>query len=332
MAEVVAIGETMALVTPVRPEPLETAELFRVEAGGAESTVALYLRELGHSTAWVSRLGDDPLGRRVLAALERHGVDTSRVTLDPGAPTGVYFKDPGPDGTAVHYYRAGSAASRLSPADLAGVAPDGTRVIHLSGITAALSDSCRALVREVLDRFAGRSPAGAAGAAAGATSGTGPATADRGTGEAGTGAGPLVSFDVNHRPGLWSAGTAAPVLLELARRADVVFVGRDEAQTLWGTATAEDVRALLPEPAHLVVKDGAVGATDFHDALPGGAVFAAAHPIEVVEAVGAGDAFAAGYLAGLLDGEGSAGRLRLGHRLAARSLAGTADFVPTADR
>src|SRR6185312_11859647 len=92
MVQVIAIGETMAMVTPVDASPLASAALFRVIAGGAESTVALYLQELGHATAWVSRVGADPLGRRVLEELRSHGVDVSWVYEDPAAPTGVYFR------------------------------------------------------------------------------------------------------------------------------------------------------------------------------------------------------------------------------------------------
>ena len=121
-----------------------------------------------------------------------------------------------------------------------------------------------------------------------------------------------MAFDVNHRAALWAPGAAASALLPLARRADLVFVGLDEAECLWHTATADDVRALLPEPTTLVVKDGDVGATEFRRAA--GAdhrTFVPAIPTEVVEAVGAGDAFAAGYLAALLQGADAAARLRV---------------------
>jgi len=293
MFQVMAIGETMALVTPVDASPLDSAEHFRLDAGGAESTVAQYLQDLGHRSAWVSRLGDDPLGRRVLQSVQRSGVDTSWVVLDPTAPTGVYFKDPGRHGTTVHYYRKGSAASLMSAADLARLPLADVRVIHISGITAALSESCYRLIRSVLER---------------------PEAGDT-----------LVSFDVNYRQGLWDVERAAPILLDLAQRADIVFVGRDEAETLWNTTTAEQVRDMLPQPRHLVVKDGAVGATEFG---VDGAVFVPAQRVAVVESVGAGDAFAAGYLAGLLDGDSPSERLAGGHRLAARTLTSTGDYVP----
>jgi 2-dehydro-3-deoxygluconokinase len=209
------------------------------------------------------------------------GVDTSMVVVDPDAPTGVFFKDPG-ERTAVYYYRSGSAASRLGP----DLVPSLSGLVHLSGITPALSASCAELVEAVLDA-------------------------------------PLpVSFDVNYRPALWPVARAAPVLARLAGRADIAFVGLDEARTLWGTATAEDVRTLLPAPRVLVVKDGGNGAVSLG---PSGTVFAAAPAVDVVEPVGAGDAYAAGYLYGVLHNLAEPARLRLGHLVAAAALRVTGD-------
>ncbi|MEU6700373.1 sugar kinase [Pseudonocardia sp. NPDC046786] len=296
--DVLCIGESMILVAPVHPEPLEHAGEVALGVGGAESTVALYLAERGHRSAWLSQVGDDALGRRMVAAVAAPGVDVSAVRVLPGAPTGVYFKDPGPEGTRVLYYRAGSAASRMDPSVLDAVRWDRTRIVHVSGITAGLSAGCRELLDAVF----------------------GPAREH----------GVTVSFDINHRPGLWSAQAAAPVLRELARRADVVFVGRDEAHTLWGTGGPAEVAALLAGAGRVVVKDGPVGATEITPGAP--PVFVAAHEVDVVEAVGAGDAFAAGYLSALLRGENATSRLRTGHDLAARALSSTHDFLPVPTR
>src|SRR5699024_11875493 len=108
--DLLSLGETMALVVPARPEPLEEAEDFRLTIGGAESNVACHLASAGHRTAWCSALGEDALGRRVRRDIAAHGVDVQHVRLDPHAPTGLYLKDPG---HGVSYYRAGSAASRI---------------------------------------------------------------------------------------------------------------------------------------------------------------------------------------------------------------------------
>lgn len=295
-ARVLCIGESMALVTPVEPEPLRSAERFAIRTGGAESTVALYLADAGHRASWVSRLGDDPLGRRMLDEVSSHGVDVSRTALVPGESTGVYFKDPGLERTTVHYYRAGSAASRMGPEVLDDLAVDDVAILHVSGILAGLSSTCAALLDAAFD-FA----------------------AERGI---------LVSFDVNHREGLWSAATAAPVLRALARRADLVFVGRDEAEALWGTDEVDAIADELALRGRLVVKDGAVGATEID--LDGRRTFVPARLVEVVEVVGAGDAFTAGYLGAMLRGDDATARLQAGHDTAARALSSTQDFVPSA--
>jgi 2-dehydro-3-deoxygluconokinase len=289
--DVLTIGETMVLVTPDRPQPLQDATGFRLEIGGAESNVACHLVAAGVPAAWAGAVGDDPLGRRLIATLRARGVDTSLVVVDPDAPTGVYFKDPGPDGTRVHYYRAGSAASRLGPDFAAGLPLESASLVHLSGITAALSESCRGLLEEVIRIRA---------------------TVDR-----------PISFDVNYRPALWDVPTAAAELLDLARRCDLVFVGRDEAEVLWGTSTAEQIQALIGPGRRLVVKDGDVGAHVFAD---GTIHFAPARVVDVIEPVGAGDAFAAGYLAADLAGESPTAALERGHRFAAAALSTTGDF------
>lgn len=287
--EVITIGETMALVTPTFAEPAETAEAFHLDAGGAESNLAAHLAALGRRASWVGHLGDDFLGRRVERLVRERGVDTRWVRVDITAPTGAYFKDPG---SGVQYFRHGSAASLMGRATLDGVPLESASVVHVSGITPALSESCADLIEAVVDRVA-----------------AGPA---------------LLSFDVNFRAGLWSPAVAAPALIAIAQRADVVFVGLDEAHTLWGTDTPDDVRALLPHPQSLVVKDGDVGATEYG---PEGIVFVPAIPTRLIEVVGAGDAFAAGFLHAHLSRLPSAKRLRAGHERAVLVLQSTTDFT-----
>jgi 2-dehydro-3-deoxygluconokinase len=283
----------MVLLVPPAGSGLVDAEVLEVRCAGAESNVAMYLADLGHSVAWVSRLGADPLGERVLRTLSGVGVDVRHVVRDGDAPTGVFFKQVEGGSTRVHYYRVGSAASRLAPGDLAGVPVAGARVVHVSGVTPALSASAQRATWRLLQ---------------------------------GAPAGVLRSFDVNYRPGLWPVSAAGPVLRGLAGRADLVFVGRDEADRLWGTRDAAGVRALLGAGHDLVVKDAGVGATFFAAGSEVG-VFVPAPVVEVVEPVGAGDAFAAGYLAAWLRGEPPQGRLRLGHRVAGLALGSTADHV-----
>ncbi|AGP54494.1 sugar kinase [Streptomyces rapamycinicus] len=295
---VVCVGETMAALAPEPPASLDTGESLRLSVAGAESNVAMYLADLGVSAVWLSALGDDPFGRRVRTAVAAANVDVSGVRSDPHRPTGLLVKDPGPTGTRVHYYRRGSAASALGPELLDDPRLGSAALVHLTGVTPALSPSCGALVERALA--------------------TPPADRTH-----------AISFDVNHRPALWPDGTAATVLRALADRADIVFVGLDEAQHLWGAdLDAGGVRELLPRPRLLVVKDGGRAATAFGD---GPEVTVPAPRAEVVEPVGAGDAFAAGFLAGLLRGGALTSALRLGHITAGSALRVTGDHGPLPD-
>jgi 2-dehydro-3-deoxygluconokinase len=286
--DVVAAGETMAALVGDPPGQLDAGERLTLDAGGAESNVAICLARAGHRVAWLSRLGADSLGRMVARRIAAAGVDISLVRTDQDARTGLYLREPG----RVWYYRSGSAASRMTRSIWEAAGLRGARVVYLTGITPSLSPSCHDLVAHALR---GRPIAGA-----------------------------LYAFDVNHRPSLWPPGDAAGALAGLARGADLVFVGRDEAHALWGTASAGDVRDLLPEPRVLVVKDAEVGATSFG---PHGRAHVSAPPVQVVDPVGAGDAFAAGYLHGLLGGAAETERLALGHRFAAAVLCVAGDIA-----
>ncbi|MBO1417894.1 sugar kinase [Streptomyces sp. FH025] len=299
----VCVGESMAVLLPDRPGPLEAVENFRLSVGGAESNVAGALAALGVPTAWISRVGDDGFGRRLLAEVAARGVDVSAVAVDPHRPTGLYLKevggatghrhDLGPGRSRLHYHRRGSAAAALSPALLTDPAAarllSGARLLHLSGITAALSDDCLALLRALLaDRRPGRT----------------------------------VSFDLNWRPSLWRDRDPA-VLPPLLDAADVLLLGSDEAQDAFGTGEPAALRRRFPTPATVVVKDAARVVTALE--RDGTAVAEPALDVEVVEATGAGDAFAAGYLAGTLHGLDQRRRLRLGHLSAACALTAHGD-------
>lgn len=290
----ITIGETMVMITPAHGEPLLSADELLLHVGGAESNVATHAAALGIESAWVSAVGADVLGERIRREVAGRGVDVRWVTVDPHAPTGVYFKDPG---NGVLYYRSGSAASCMSAESIASVPLEQGEVVHISGITPALSPSCAALIDSVIDRIAASEA--------------------------------ILSFDVNHRAPLWRDDPAAPTLLALAQRTDLVFVGLDESDALWGCLTPADVRTLLPEPERLVIKDGAVGATEFARRSDGDdeITFVPAIPTQVLEPVGAGDAFAAGYLSALLSGADAADRLLAGHERAHLVLLSPSDFV-----
>lgn len=287
--DVLCLGETMALFVPAEPGAPEDVVTWTRTVGGAESNVACHLAVLGLRSAWVSAVGDDAFGRAVVSTVSSFGVDVSGVVADPARPTGLYVKESDASGSPVRYYRRGSAASGMGP-DLVGRLPT-AKVVHTSGITPALSDSCLALMRAL--------------AAAPRTF--------------------TLSFDLNWRPRLW-ADRDPGSLRELAAAADVVFVGADEAGLVWGVEDPEDIREFLPEPATLVVKQGAEGVTVFEkDAT----VCQPALKVDVVEPVGAGDAFAAGFIFGTLSGWSAKRRLRAGHLRAASSLLTHHDVGPS---
>ncbi|WTL17921.1 sugar kinase [Streptomyces sp. NBC_01506] len=303
--EVVCLGESMVTFLPSRPGRLADVPSFARTIGGAESNVACALAAAGHPVKWISRVGSDGFGDHLVEAIGAYGVDTSAVRRDAdGRPTGVYFRTATDRSTTAHevaYYRAGSAASAMSPRTMDRADLWSGRVLHLSGITAALSDDCLALMRELSERRAGR---------------------------------PLLSFDVNHRPALWRDDSGPDVLLEIARGADLVFVGDDEAAQVWDLHSPQAIREALPEPAVLVVKAGADGATAFVRDPDSGVDTVTSVPalgVDVVAAVGAGDAFAAGFLSATLRDLPAAARLRHGHLMAAAVLTDAGDVcVPPA--
>lgn len=303
--DVVCLGESMVTFLPSRPGRLADVPSFARTIGGAESNVACALAAAGHRVKWVSRVGADGFGDHLVDAVGAYGVDTTGVRRDPDRPTGIYFRTANDRSHGAHevlYYRAGSAASAMSPATVPYEDVASGRVLHLSGITPALSGDCLALTRELLRPREGR---------------------------------PLVSFDINHRPALWREAAGARVLLELAGGADLVFVGEDEAEEAWGLRGAEAIRAALPEPATLVIKRGSAGATVHSREASGAAATAVgadtvtsvpALRVDVVAPVGAGDAFAAGFLSATLRGLPVEARLRHGHLMAAAVLTVAADL------
>ncbi|WP_436844338.1 sugar kinase [Streptomyces canus] len=328
----------MVTFLPSRPGRLADVPSFDRAIGGAESNVACGLAAAGFAVRWVSRVGADGFGDHLIETVGGYGVDTSAVGRDPSRPTGVYFRTAGDRATDAHevaYYRAGSAASAMSVENVDLAAVRAGRVLHLSGITAALSDDCLGLLRELTAPGAGR---------------------------------PVVSFDVNHRAGLWRDAEGPRVLLELARRADIVFVGEDEAEEAWGVVGGPAaVRRVLPEPVVLVVKQGGRGATAFVSAAGGGGpvaprggaarqynpaplggsthatpvatgdthvrpaaaqvTFVPALTVDVVATTGAGDAFAAGFLSATLRELPLRDRLRHGHLWAAAALTAPGDLA-----
>lgn len=288
--DVVTVGETMAAFVPDH-----APDRYRVVPAGAESNVAIGVAQLGLRSRWVSRLGDDDLGRLVRDSVSSHGVDV-RVEWDERHPTGIMTKSLTGSRTRVQYYRSSSAASRLDERHQT-VVETGQRWTHLSGITPALSDGARRLVTNLL--LGG-------GAGRGRT-----------------------SFDFNYRPALWSgAAEAVDVLAPLARAADVVFIGDDEATDLFGTCEEDALRTELvmrPDQGLVLKRGGGVASL----VTANGCWSEPARRVDVVDLTGAGDAFAAGYLAGTCRGWDATRRLQSGHFLASRVISRLSDVGPT---
>lgn len=261
--DVIALGETMLSMVALDGS-LEEATSFRATHGGAESNTCVALARSGRSAAWVSRLGVDPMGDRILAALRTEGVDLSWVTRDPGRPTGLMVRDVV---GGVRYYRAGSAASALGPEDLDDVPVEDARAVFASGITVLLGRDPGRAVGELFRRGRGRRV-----------------------------------LDLNLRRGLWGSDRAVALIEPLFRTCDLLFGGVDELRAFEEGSDPETLARAVARlgPAEVVVKRGreGAGALDpdgrWHEVAP--------PPVPDVDPVGAGDAFDAGYLHARLDG------------------------------
>lgn len=264
---VVCIGETMALFRASQVGPLIHSRGYELAIGGAESNVAVALRRLGVDVVWAGRLGGDTLGDLIVHELRGEGV-LVHAARDRDAPTGMMLKERRTDDlTRVTYYRRDSAGSRLSVSDLPLDLIAGAQILHVTGITPALSASAREAVIEAV-RFA-------------------------------RGAGTLVSFDVNFRRTLWDVDAASSTLPELIANTDILFAGTEEARILGADGEPAQLMSSLADlgPQQVLIKLGKDGCAARIDGKEFGR---AAVPIRPVDTVGAGDAFAAGYLAELL--------------------------------
>lgn len=275
---VATLGEALALVHATELGSLAHVDTLRLATGGAEANVAIGLSRLGVRASWTGRVGDDSLGIRVARELRAEGVDT-RAIVDGAAPTGLMLKEwPRSGQTSVAYYRRDSAGSRLGPGDVVELGLETAALLHVTGITPALSASAREAVDAAVD--------------------------------AAVRLGVPVSFDVNHRTSLWGDDDPAELYRSLARRATVVFAGDDEARILAPQASTPEqlARAIASlGPAEVVIKLGAEGALALID---GELHQVAAVPVPVVDTVGAGDAFVAGYLAERVRGLAPRARLQ----------------------
>ncbi|WHX42687.1 sugar kinase [Mesobacillus sp. AQ2] len=271
--DVVTIGETMALFTPNEEGMLRHALSFSMKFGGAESNIAIGLSRLGHRSRWISRLGEDEFGDAMLSFIRGEGVDVSFVTRDQSASTGVFFKEfRRLNDTRVYYYRKDSAASRMGAEWLEEDSISDAKYLHITGITPALSISCREMLEKAILIAKGN--------------------------------GTKIVFDPNLRLKIWrDEEEARQVIKKFASESNLVLPGISEAEFLFGRLTPEE----YVEKFHdlgietVIMKLGKQGALISSPSVPMTRI--PGFLVErVVDPVGAGDAFAAGVLSGLLDG------------------------------
>jgi len=271
--DVLTLGEAMALLVADRSGPLEHVPIFEKRTAGAETNVAIGLARLGLKVAWCSRLGADSMGRYLLHSMQAEGIDCSHVVSDATQRTGFMIKGrvEGGGDPEVEYHRKGSAASQFQPESLDIPWMAGARHLHATGIFAALSPNCLASALASMDAMRAH--------------------------------GKTISFDPNLRPSLWrSQAQMRDTVNDLAFRADWVLPGVEEGALLTGQTTPQGIAAFYLNAGVklVVVKLGAAGAywasADQNATVPGFPV------AQVVDTVGAGDAFAAGFISGMLEG------------------------------
>jgi 2-dehydro-3-deoxygluconokinase len=273
MYDLITLGEALLRLAAPSPTRFESARALDVQIGGAEANVAAACARLGLRTAWISAVPDNPWGERVRRELTGHGVDCVYVKILPGTRLGVYFLEYGvaPRPVQVLYDRRDSAFSHLTAEAIDWEPVRRARLVHVSGITPALGRQARMLVERIFDE----------------------ATA--------------VSFDINYRSTLWAPAEARAFAEAVMPRARFLFFGRTEAQTVFGLeGGAEDVLNALARrapKATIALLQGADGSA----VLDGGRVWypTVRHTVQIVDPIGAGDAYVGGYLWATLGGRTS---------------------------
>lgn len=298
MFEVIACGEPMVLFSPVNYGPLRHVASFTRHVAGAELNFSVALARLGLSVGYVTRVGQDEFGRCVLASMREEALDTRLVKVDPERRTGVYFKEyNGLGDPLVYYYRDGSAASAMGPDDIDPSYLDGARLVHVTGITPLLSETCREATEKLFEAASARNVP--------------------------------VSFDPNVRLKLVAKNRVPEAMLTFVRQARVLFMNEAELDLVLGVEdpldAARELKGVGPEL--LVVKHGANGATAVDLATGRTAAGAPFQPgRRYVDPVGAGDGFDAGFVFGYLRGWSLEESLRLGNFIGALATTVSGDY------
>lgn len=269
--QVMLAGEPMGLFIAQEEGPLENVGSYTMAVAGAEFNVAVGLSRLGHSVGYLSKLGEDPFGKRIAHVMEENAISSQWLSYSKERPTGFMLKNRVSQGDPeIFYFRKNSAASTLSPQDIGAVDFSGCKLVHMTGILPALSLTARQAAFSLMKKAR----------------------------ESGV----LVSFDPNLRPQLWeSREVMVQVLNELASQADFVFPGEAEGEILMGS---RDPKAISEFYLNLGAKTviTKVGSRGAYAATAQRQFMVKGFPVqEVVDTVGAGDGFAAGVLSGILE-------------------------------
>lgn len=303
--EVAALGEAMVRLTPPGTARLESAASLQVDVGGAELNVLAGLARLRHQTTWLSKLPNNALGRLIVARVRAAGVRTDSLSWLEDSRAGLYFLEEGaaPRASTIVYDRRDSAFSSLTADDIDPAAFAGLRYFHVSGITPALSPACHDATLTAL--------------------------------RAARDSGCATSFDPNYRANLWPVAAARAAYQTILPYVDVLFASREALATFFD-ATARDDLAAAKEVAERWgigaialterAQHGARACTLSARALVNGEELRApAYDVEIVDRLGGGDAFAAGFLHGMLLGDPDAA-VRFGAALGALQHTTPGDF------
>lgn len=273
MLDVVTLGEVMVQFNPITTGPLRHVAYFEKHAAGSEANFAIGVTRLGLKAGLITRVGNDEFGKYILSVLRGEGVDISLVKIDDDAPTGIYFIQRGypiPNKSSVIYYRRGSAASKMSPEDIKEEYIRNSKLLHLTGITPALSDSCKEATLKAL-KIASESEI-------------------------------KISLDTNIRLKLWSKDKAKETLLPIIRKVNILLTEPTDAKILVGEEDPHKIieKILSMGPNMVVIKLGERGAiaSDGKETI-----MKTGFKVPVVDVIGAGDAFAAGFIANILKGK-----------------------------
>ena len=297
--DVTSLGEMLIRFSVPAGERLEAARRMDVYPAGAEANVVSLLARLGRRSSWLGSLPSNPLGRLAENALRRSGVNVDEILWHQDGRMGTYYVEYGvpPRGTQVFYDRANSCITQVRADDIDWDALLDTRLLHLTGITPALSTSCCELVREAIVRAQER--------------------------------GVPISFDVNYRQKLWTETQAQETLLPFLSQSEIVFCSARDAMKLFGcSGSMQEIAEQLQEKiqSRLVVVSFAEHGAMLWDGMKWH--YEPSIPTQMIDRLGAGDAFAAGVIHGWLQDDVALG-LRYGIVLAALALSQMGDMVIT---